>query len=166
MKNRIKNLTPNKIIMLSAIITIIIFVAFVWFGLILNPNPTQRTIFIVMCLILGLLFAFALYGILLVFAGSPTTKERKKVNTFLSKDKFTQLSFFLDCGVSNAKILSAILNAEGCKFYAKLTEDDNILLIVKDKYDDEIYNTIISNYFYFTNHFKPKEELWLIHKYL
>ena len=157
MKNRIKNLTRKKIVMLSAVITTIIFLAFVWFGLILNPNPGKRTIFIVMCLILALLFAFALYGVLLTFSGLPSNREKKATYTFLSKDKFTQLSFFLNCGESVAKMLSAIIHAEGCKFYAKLTEDDNILLIIKNKNDDEIYNTIISNYSYFTIHFKPKE---------
>ena len=157
MKNRIKNLTPSKIKRITAIITTILYLAYVALGINLTPNSNYHIIFMLASLGLFSVFALFMYYTLLRMAGLHDYKQKEKSSTFLSKDKFTQLSFFINCGESEAKMLSAIIHAEGCKFYGKITEDDNILLIVKDKNDDEIYNTIISNYLYFTNHFKPKE---------
>lgn len=157
MKNRIKNLTPSKIKRITAIITTILYLAYIALGINLTPNSNYHIIFMLAALGLFSVFALFLYYTLLRIAGLHDYKQKEKTNTFLSKDKFTELSFFLNCGESEAKILSAIIHAGGYKFYAKLTEDDNILLIVKDKNNDEIYNTIISNYLYFTNHFKKKE---------
>lgn len=157
MKNRIKNLTPSKIKRITAIVTAILYLAYVSLGINLTPNSNYHIIFILAALALFSVFALFIYYTLLRVAGLHDYKQKEQSNTFLSKDKFTQLSFFLNCGETDSKMLSAILHAEGCKFYAKLTEDDNILLVVKDKNEDEIYNTIISNYLYFTTHFKKKE---------
>lgn len=157
MKNRIKNLTPKKIKRITAIVTTILYLAYVALGAYLCPNSINLIFFMLVALVLFIMFALFMYNVLLRINGLHDHKEKEIADTFLSKDKFTLLSFFLNCGETEAKMLSAILHAEGCKFYAKLTEDDNILLIIKDKNDDEIYNTIISNYLYFTNHFKPKE---------
>lgn len=38
-----------------------------------------------------------------------------------------------------------ILEKEGCKFYAKLTENNNIHLVVKDKHNEEVYSVEIEN---------------------
>jgi len=158
MKNRIKNLTPDKLKRITAIVTAILYLGYIALGINLSPNSNMHIFFILAALGLFSVLALLIYSILIRLAGLQDYKKKEIVDTFLSKDKFTLLTFFLNCSNSEADMLSAILKAEGCKFYAKLTEDDNILLIVKDKNDDEIYNTIISNYLYFTNHFKPKED--------
>ena len=44
-----------------------------------------------------------------------------------------------------------------CRFFAKLDENDEIILIAKDKEDNEIYRFEISNYSYFNARFKQKK---------
>lgn len=156
MKNRIKNLTPNKIKRITAIITTIICLAYLVYGL--NIVPTKMHILlIIVVLAIGSVLALFIYYLLLHLTGLSDYEEKEKAKSFLSKDNFTEVGFFINSSISEAKMLSSILKAEGCKFYAKLAEDDNVLLIVKDKNDDEIYSSTILNYLYFTSHFKQKE---------
>ena len=56
---------------------------------------------------------------------------------------------------SHIDMMNKILQKEECKFYAKLTEDNNIYLIVKDKHE-EVLSEEIQNYVYFNNKFKIK----------
>lgn len=51
-------------------------------------------------------------------------------------------------------MMKKILRKEECKFYAKLTDNENIYLVVKDKHDEEVYDTKIENYDYFDSYFK------------
>ena len=44
-------------------------------------------------------------------------------------------------------MMRQILQKEGCKFYAKLTKNKNIYLIVKDKYNDLIIETRFKDHF-------------------
>lgn len=156
MKNRIKNLTPNKIKRISAIIATILY--FIFITLVINLTPNNNHIFVMLAsLFMFGCFALFIYYLLLHFAGLSDYKEKEEVSVLLSKDKYTELSFFLDVGSYEAKILSDILKAEGCKFYAKLIEDDNINLVVIDKNNNKIHDSIIPTYFYFKAHFKPKE---------
>ena len=54
-------------------------------------------------------------------------------------------------------MIRQILQKEGCKFYAKLTENKNIYLIVKDKHNEEVYSVEIENHVYFNSNFKFEE---------
>ncbi len=85
-------------------------------------------------------------------------EERNRIKTTtipqLSYTDFRQVYFFLSSsGDAIAKIMQ-ILRKEECKFYAKLNENDTIYLIVKDKYNEEVYSSEIENYTYFNSHFK------------
>lgn len=55
---------------------------------------------------------------------------------------------------SKINMMRQILKNEGCRFYAKLTEDDNIYIVVKYKHDEEVYSTCIENVIYFDSNFK------------
>ena len=44
----------------------------------------------------------------------------------------------------------------GCRFFAKLIENDEILLLVKDNTDEVKYKDIIADYYYFNARFKQK----------
>jgi len=159
MKNRIKKLTPQKIKRISAIITTIMVLGYIFIGVSLKPISIYSLLLILPAFVLGSAVAVLIYYLLLHLAGLGDYKEKEEVSVLLSKDKYTELSFFLDVGSYEAKILSDILKAEGCKFYAKLIEDDNINLVVIDKNNNKIHDSIIPTYFYFKTHFKPKEEL-------
>ena len=54
-------------------------------------------------------------------------------------------------------MIMQILQKEGCKFYAKITENNNIHLVVKDKHNEEVYSVEIENLIYFNSNFKFDE---------
>ena len=54
-------------------------------------------------------------------------------------------------------MIMQILQKEGCKFYAKLTENNNIHLVVKDKHNENVYSVEIENLIYFNSNFKFDE---------
>ena len=128
-------------------------------GVNLIPNTGLRLFLILAALGIGSVLALFINNILLRLAGLSDYSEKEQVKTYLSKEKFTEVSYTTSATHTEAKMLSIILKAEGCRFYAKLTEDDNIRVVIKDKNDSKIYDAIFTNYLYFTSHFKPKEEL-------
>ena len=75
----------------------------------------------------------------------------------LSYTDFKQVYFLVaDDGSYIINMMNKILQKEECKFYAKLTENDNIYLIVKDKHDEEVFSEVI-DYVYFNYNFEFKE---------
>ena len=75
----------------------------------------------------------------------------------LSYTDFKQVYFLVaDDRSYIINMMNKILQKEECKFYAKLTENDNIYLIVKDKHDEEVFSEVI-DYVYFNYNFKFKE---------
>ena len=75
----------------------------------------------------------------------------------LSYTDFKQVYFLgADDGSYIINMMNKILQKEECKFYAKLTENDNIYLIVKDKHDEEVFSEVI-DYVYFNYNFEFKE---------
>lgn len=88
--------------------------------------------------------------------------ERYKETEFvtiqqLSYTDFRQVYFKINDSGSHIDMMRKILQKEGCKFYAKLTENNNIYLIVKDKHDEEVYSREIENYIYFNYNFTFEE---------
>lgn len=80
-----------------------------------------------------------------------------EVKTFLSKEKFTELIFTPKNNDSETNMLLGILQKEGCRFFAKLDENENTILFVYDKDDKEVWKEEIVNYFYFEARFKQKK---------
>jgi len=85
-------------------------------------------------------------------------KEKNKVFSFLNKDMFTELYFTPrdDTGGREYEMFLTIIQTDGYRFFAKLNENDDIILIVKNQEDNEIYRCEMSNYSYFNARFKPK----------
>lgn len=73
-----------------------------------------------------------------------------KLLTDLSKNDFTQVYL----NIETNEITQRVLRNEDYKFFAKLTEDNNIVIIAKNKYDKEIYKEEVENPLYFYYHFK------------
>ena len=76
----------------------------------------------------------------------------------LSKDTYVKLKFLPDETIINThciKMLTTLLTNSNYSFWAKLTEEDNVKLIVKDVNDNILYDEIISNFRYLNAYFKP-----------
>ena len=84
------------------------------------------------------------------------TQNKNMATNFLNKQEFTEIYFISKDNSSEHEMLLAILRASGCKFFAKLNEEDGIILIVKDKDNMNIYSCTITNYHYFNLRFKKK----------
>lgn len=85
-------------------------------------------------------------------------KERELCQDFLSKETYTQVVFLPQERSCEAEMLFSILENTGCTFFAKFDNEDNIILIVKDKENKEVYKAEIENYYYFNLRFKKKEQ--------
>ena len=83
--------------------------------------------------------------------------EKEICKDFLSKETFVQVTFLPQEKSIEAKMCFSILEKTGCTFFAKFDNEENIILIVKDKENKEIYKQEISNYRYFNLRFKKTE---------
>lgn len=83
--------------------------------------------------------------------------EKEVCQGFLSKEVFTQVTFLPQEKSIEAEMCISILKNTGCTFFAKFDDEENIILIVKDKENKEIYKQEISNYRYFNLRFKKME---------
>ena len=68
--------------------------------------------------------------------------------TSLSYTDFQQVYFLVTDVGSHINMMRQILQKEECKFYAKLIDNKNIYLVVKDKHNEEVYSAEIENYVY------------------
>lgn len=68
--------------------------------------------------------------------------------------KEVELTFFDESSFNT--MLKKILTNHQIKFYAKFSSNDNIVVIAKDKNDNDVYKTQIDNLMYFVEHFKVK----------
>ena len=75
----------------------------------------------------------------------------------LSYTDFTEVYFVAKGYGSCMEMIKEILRKEGCRFYAKLTDDQNIYIVVRDKNNEEVYKSEIINYSYFNFHFTFEE---------
>lgn len=99
----------------------------------------------------------------LIFKGEDKERDERYKETefvtmqYLSYTDFRQVYFKINDSGSHIDMMRQILQKEGCKFYAKLTENNNIYIIVKDKHDEEVYSREVENYIYFNYHFTFEE---------
>lgn len=147
-----KKLTSNQAWVITSLICgAIIFGEFILF---LNLSDTlsrgQNTLLLISSLILSiLLFAFLFFIVFKIPALERKEATDELLND-LSKSDFTQVYL----NIETDEIIQLILQNEECKFFAKLTEDNNIVIIAKDKYDKEVYKEEVGNPLYFYDHFK------------
>ena len=165
MKKRIeKKLTSKQAngisLLVSAICTILLAIMCVtsysdW-------DAMQCLVLVLCCIMLPILIYFLCYEIILkgdqIKLAEENTELHKSTKEFLCKEEFTEVSFDpkKDNGESEREMLLTIIKTIECRFFAKLNENDDIILIVKNQEDNDIYRCEISNYSYFNARFKPK----------
>ena len=86
-------------------------------------------------------------------------EEGEKINnTFLNKDDFTEVFYEAsNWNTSEGEMILNILEKEEIKFLAKLMEEEKILLVVKNKNNEEIFSCEISDFDYFEDLFQKEK---------
>ena len=80
---------------------------------------------------------------------------KARIRHRLSETEFIEVDFQIENENSIIEMLKEILKAEGCKFYAKLDEEEGEIIIqCIDKHGDIVYNDTIFNIWYFQKNFK------------
>ena len=161
----IKNLSEVQTKKLSIIISSIISISFL--GILLWVNRgTEIDIFVYfLSVVLTILIWVVLYELSYTLFGGYSkkyvkhiteTKQKIILDYGLSKESYIEVipnyDFFLrDSRYS--KFLIAIFKNSNYKYYTKLTENEEIELIVKDKNQNIIYTDNLTNFFYFEAQF-------------
>lgn len=165
MKKRIKKCLTAKgaTILLSIFMAILAIALTIYLIVAIRSESFNFATFVILY---GLIFAVAPSLGVCIGSIKPNSKKQAAANlqeknraiSLLTKEKFTELSFIPqeDDDGGEYEMLLAIQKGTNCKFFAKLNEDDKIILIVKNKDNVEIYNCKISNYYYFNLRFKKK----------
>lgn len=152
MKKRIK-LNSKHCVLISVLIGLIFCIGLLSIMEVNNSYPKNEDFLIcITMMIVGIsaLIVISYWILKMIFNVEET---EKKENTFLSKDDFTQVFYNpTKWYTSEEEMILSILEKEEIKFYAKLMEDEKILLLVKNR-NDVIYSCEISNYYYFEEHF-------------
>ena len=160
--NRIKKeLSSKQANKASLIISGLYFICMLIKGLIFRPVGDDALYFWMIGGFAGtaLIYLFLYYFIFKVYDKEMAERDQQikgKIEQFLSTTDYKQV-YFLYESCDRMDMIMQILQKEGCKFYAKLTENNNIHLIVKDKHNEEVYSVEIENLFYFTANFKFDE---------
>ena len=79
-------------------------------------------------------------------------------NYNLSHEEYTELKYCLEealMGAYEPEMISVIWEKATYKFYAKLTENEDVDLMVKDANGNIIHNEIIDNFQYLKSYFEP-----------
>ena len=147
-KRKINSKQANII---SLIISGIYFIYMLISGLISKPVGDFAVTYWSIDCVVGTLLIYVIFYIL-IFKGEVNVAIKQCLSTTDYKQVYL---LYESCDIMN--MITKILQKEGCKFYAKLTEDNNVHLIVKDKHDEEVYSTEIENPFYFDKNFKFDE---------
>ena len=157
-KKKINSKQANQIsLIISAIYFICIFIK----ELVSKPVGDFAVYYLAIgCVVRTLLIYFFVYEI--IFKGEDIARSERErqievaTRQCLSKTDYKQV-YFLYESCDKTDMIMQILQKEGCKFYAKLTENNNVHLVVKDKYDEEVYSVEIENLIDFNSNFKFDE---------
>lgn len=158
-----KALNSKQLRRISLIVDAIVIIGIFVTGIILSPTLVNDVYFWCLIVIAPIIFYFFLD----CFIFKATDKEMAEIKEKaeftiiqqLSSMDFKQVYFLAkDYGNDDISMMRQILKKEGCKFYAKLTENKSIQLIVKDKHDEEVFSEEIGNYLYFSANFTFEEK--------
>lgn len=157
-----KNLTSKQANKISLIISAIYLILSLIKGIIAKPTGDMAVYYWTIGCIVGTIFIFFVFYFVIFKGEDKVRKERTKeieiaTIQYLSYTEFKEVYFLAEGFGSDINMMRKILQKEGCKFYAKLTENNNILLIVKDKHNEEVYSAEIENHVYFNSNFKFEE---------
>lgn len=82
-------------------------------------------------------------------------EDKTKIKKYLSHTDFTEVYLNIDYKPGDiTNMLIDIIETERCRFYAKLSKNDNIIIIAKNQKYEDIYWNEISNPIFFTTYFK------------
>lgn len=128
-------------------------------GIYLKPTGDQFVTYLFVNFGAGIFCISILFYFFILKVPDKESDERQKKAEIrniqrLSSTVFTQVCFCPTDTGGNMEILMTILQNEGCTFYAKITENNCIHLLVKDKHDEEVFNEKIGNHLYFALNFK------------
>lgn len=157
-KKKINSKQANRI---SWIISGIYFIYMFINGLVSKPVGDFATYYWSIGLVVGTLLIYLFISEFVFKVGDKEKSEREQkieiaTRRYLSNSDYKQVYFLYEC-CDIMDMIIQILEKEGCKFYAKLTENNNIHLVVKDKHNEEVYSAEIENLIYFNTNFKFDE---------
>ena len=156
-----RKLTSKQATRISCLITLILDILVI-IRRISIKNPKDDLVYLLVVTLLASLYVFIMLYIVIFKVPDKKSDERRKeielINIqHLSFTKFTQVYFDPEDTGGNIDIMMTILKKEGCIFYAKLTENNCIHLLVKDKHAEEVFNEKIDNHLFFYNSFELQE---------
>ena len=162
-----KQLTSKQVAIISMVIAIVcgIIASFVLKdGIDPNIDPNSE-LGIFANVMVSFLIAFLVWMFVYIVVLQGNKKEYKEreealqtdVKKFLCTGTFTELLFTPKNNGAETQMILGILKEAGCRFFAKLDEKENIILIVYDKDGKEVWKEKIENYFYFEAKFKQKK---------
>lgn len=143
--NKKRQLNAKQSSKISMVISILYFICMLVNGLLSNLEEVFIYYLFIVCITGSLFIYFVFY--FLIFKGEEKERTEKAVVTiqYLSYKNFKQVSLSKNC---DKYIMWQILKKEGYKFYAQLTEDNNIQILVKDKHNQEVYSTEINSVYF------------------
>lgn len=157
-----QNLTSKQANRISLIISVIYFIYTLVNGVISKPTGDFAVYYWTLGCIVGTVLIYFVFYFVIFKVEDKVRKERAKeieiaTIQYLSYTEFKEVYFSAEGVGNDIDMMRKILQKEGCKFYAKLAENNNILLIVKDKHNEEVYSAEIENHVYFNSNFKSEE---------
>ena len=115
----------------------------------------------IISLVMAMVIAIWCYSFVLKGTEREINEEEKAlqadVKKFLCTGTITELLFTPKNNGDETEMILGILKEVGCRFFAKLDENENIILIVYDKDGKKVWEEKIENYFYFKDRFKVKK---------
>ena len=127
-------------------------------GLVSKPIGDSAAYYWCIGCVVGTSFIYFIFYYLVFKVDNKKRVEREQqievaTRQYLSNTDYKQVYFsYKSCDIMD--MIMQILQKEGCKFYAKLTENNNIHLIVKDNHNEEVYSAEIENVIYFNSNLK------------
>lgn len=161
-KRNKKKLDSKQANRISLLISTVYFIYVLVNGLISKPTGDQAVYYWTMVCAIGTILIYFVFYYMIFKGDDRKLEERVKemeivTAQYLSYTDFKQVYFLVTDDGSHIGMMNKILQKEECKFYAKLTENNNIYLIVKDKHNEEVFSEEIANHVYFNHNFKFKE---------
>lgn len=152
-------------LLISTIISIgcIILVSTSNFGFSSSEHIIKNYLIICMIIFLTILCYFAFY--FFVFKGDEIELEednRKiedEIKQSLSEEDFTEVYYTPKNWGREIEMVEQIFKEEDIKFFAKLMENNNNIIIAKDKHNEEVFKTEIANFVYFKHIFKLRKKV-------
>lgn len=155
-KKNFKLKKASKIALLGCAIYLICITVF-YICLYNYLNVAGKIILPIVYAVFTILVYFFVY--VMCFYTSKTVREEIK-NDILSdlkkllSQEYTEVQLIFSDDSAFTTIIKQILINEEIRFYAKFAQNNNIVVIAKDKNDKEVYKDEIENPTYFNNHFK------------